>query len=76
MDERNDTTEMPHEPHPVTRRRPRLRPGHRFMEPEELTPHERWDRIIELLAVMAMPRTPLETSLAEPVLTSEINNAK
>ena len=25
------------------------------MEPDELTPEERWDRIVELLAIMAMP---------------------
>jgi hypothetical protein len=35
------------------------------MEPDELAPEERWDRIVELLAIMAMPDTPT------PVLNSE-----
>jgi hypothetical protein len=28
------------------------------MDPEELTPEERWDRILELLAIMSMPDAP------------------
>jgi len=28
------------------------------MEPDELTPEERWDRIVDLLAIMSMPETP------------------
>jgi len=41
------------------------------MEPDELTPAERWDRIVELLAIMAMPRTSPKTGSAEPVLIDE-----
>jgi hypothetical protein len=40
------------------RRRKHLRPGHHFMDPDELTPEERWDRIVELLAIMSMPDAP------------------
>lgn len=46
------------------------------MEPDELTPHERWDRILELLTIMAMPRTPLEDDPLSSVLTSKSNNKK
>jgi len=35
------------------------------MEPDELTPEERWDRIVELLAIMSMPDAP------KPVLNDE-----
>jgi len=35
------------------------------MEPDELTPDERWDRIVELLAIMSMP------DARSPVLNSE-----
>jgi hypothetical protein len=28
------------------------------MDPDELTPDERWDRIVELLAIMSMPDAP------------------
>jgi len=40
------------------RRQPRLRANHHLMEPEELTPDERWDRIVELMALMTMPEAP------------------
>lgn len=47
-----------HEPLEKKRRKPRLRPNHHLMEPDELRPEERWDRIVELLALMSMPETP------------------
>jgi hypothetical protein len=28
------------------------------MDPDELAPEERWDRIVELLAIMSMPDAP------------------
>lgn len=37
-----------------------LRPLHVFMEPDELTPDERLDRIIEILAEAAMSETENE----------------
>jgi hypothetical protein len=36
------------------------------MEPDEMTQEERFDRIVELLAIMSMPNTP------RPVLNDEI----
>lgn len=39
------------------------------MDPDELTPEERWDRIVELLAIMSMPETPV-AKIGEPVLRS------
>jgi len=36
------------------------------MDQDELTPEERWDRIVELLAIMSMPTAPVAT---KPVLT-------
>jgi len=75
LSEQNNSTEMSHESSRHGRK-PRLRPGYRFMEPDELTPHERWDRILELLTIMAMPRTPLEDDPLSSVLTSKSNNKK
>jgi hypothetical protein len=64
--EKNNSTPKPsYEPHRAGRRKPRLRSDYRFMEPDELAPEERWDRIVELLAIMAMPDAPT------PVLNSE-----
>jgi len=40
------------------------------MEPDELTPEERWDRIVELLAIMTVPEGPAAES-PRPVLTSK-----
>lgn len=53
------------------RRKPRLRPGHAFMDPDELTPEERWDRIVELLAIMSMPEAPAAPKAARLVLTDK-----
>lgn len=39
------------------------------MDPDELTPEERWDRVVELLAIMSMPEAPAAPK-ARPVLTS------
>jgi len=38
------------------------------MDPDELTPEERWDRIVELLAIMSMPEA-LAGSKRKTVLT-------
>lgn len=43
------------EPQAPTRRK--LRPDCRLMDPEEMTPEERWDEIAGLLSIMALPRT-------------------
>lgn len=32
-----------------------LRVDSRLMDPSEMTPEERWDEIVELLAIMALP---------------------
>ncbi len=42
---------------------PRLRDHHQLMDPEEMTIDERWDRIVELLAMM---------TAEQPVLIDEI----
>jgi len=42
------------------------------MEPEEMRPEERWDRIVELLAIMAMPDNPSATGALKPVLSDDI----
>lgn len=34
-----------------------LRPDCRLMHPDEMTPEERWGEILELLALMALPKT-------------------
>lgn len=39
------------------------------MDPDELTPEERWDRIVELLAIMSMPEVPIAPAVGKPVLT-------
>lgn len=36
------------------RGRRRLRDNFRLMEPDELTPEERWERVAELLALMCL----------------------
>ena len=41
------------------------------MEPDELTPEERWDRIVELLAIMSMPDAPVEPNASRLVLSNE-----
>lgn len=53
------------------RRKPRLRPNHHLMEPDELRPEERWDRIVELLALMSMPEAPATPEPGKEVLTDE-----
>lgn len=63
--DKNKSTAKSYEPHRKVRGKPRLRSDHRFMEPDELTPEERWDRIVELLAIMSMPDAP------KPVLNDE-----
>jgi hypothetical protein len=45
------------EPRAPTKRKPELRPDCRLMDPEEMTPEERWDEIAGLLSIMALPRT-------------------
>ena len=70
MIEKITLNEPLHEPLEKKRRKPRLRANHHLMEPEELTPDERWDRIVELLALMSMPEAPAAPDLKE-VLMSE-----
>lgn len=53
------------------RRKPRLRPNHHLMEPDELRPEERWDRIVELLALMTMPEAPAAPEPGREVLSDE-----
>ena len=48
----------PHESLEKKQRLPRLRANHHLMEPDELRPEERWDRIVGLLALMTMPEAP------------------
>ena len=62
---KNTITQTSHELPEKKRRKSRLRSNHHLMEPEELTPEERWDRIVELLAVMSMPDT------SRPVLNDD-----
>ena|ERR1035437_1146357 len=71
IDKNNSTAKPSYEPHRTVRRKPRLRPDHRFMEPDELTPEERWDRIVELLAIMAMPDAPVAPDAPTPILNGE-----
>lgn len=35
----------------------RLRPDCRLMHPDEMRPEERWDEILDLFALMALPKT-------------------
>lgn len=49
-----------------------LRVDSRLMDPSEMTPEERWDEIVELLALMALPRS---ARAAREVLTDENNSA-
>lgn len=63
--------ESSHEPLEHKRRKPRLRPNHHLMEPDELRPEERWSRIVELLALMSMPEAPAATGAGQEVLTNE-----
>jgi len=56
------------------RRKPRLRTNHHLMEPDELRPDERWDRIVELLALMTLPEVPAAPQSAEVVLISKSNS--
>jgi hypothetical protein len=44
------------------------------MEPDELTPEERWDRIVELLAIMTMPGASPLPVVPGPVLNGEIDH--
>jgi len=37
-----------------TKHRRRLRANFRLMEPDELTPEERWERVVELLALACL----------------------
>ena len=57
------------------RRKPRLRPNYHIMEPDELRPEERWDRIVELLALMSMPEVPAAPD-AKKVLMSKSDGWK
>jgi len=69
--EKRTLNEPSQEPLEKKRRRPRLRANHHLMEPEELTPDERWDRIVELLALMTMPEAPAMPEPGKEVLTDE-----
>ena len=60
-----------HETPEKKRRKPRLRPNHHLMEPDELRPEERWDRIVELLALMTMPEAPAAPEPGKEVLSDE-----
>jgi len=46
------------------------------MEPDELRPEERWDRIVELLALMSMPEAPISLEHEKEALTNENVNEK
>lgn len=52
---RNATKGDGDEPQATPRRKQNLRPDCRLMDPEEMTPEERWDEIAELLTIMALP---------------------
>jgi hypothetical protein len=71
IDKNTSTNKPSYEPHRTVRRKPRLRSDHRFMEPDELTPEERWDRIVELLAIMSMPNAPVEPNASRLVLSTD-----
>lgn len=66
IEKKNSTNKPSYEPHRADRHKPRLRLDFRFMEPDEMTPEERLDRIVELLAIMSMP------DASRPVLNDEI----
>ena len=53
---RNATKGNGDEPQAPTRRKQSLRPDCRLMDPEEMTPEERWDEIAELLTIVALPQ--------------------
>lgn len=74
MQEKTTINEPSNEPLEKKRRKPRLRPNHHLMEPEELRPEERWDRIVELLALMTMPEALAAPEPPKEVLMSESNN--
>lgn len=56
MHESNALTEKPQEMQGRKHKRARVRPLHRWMESDELTPEERLDRVVEILTegVMAI----------------------
>jgi len=74
--EKRTLNESSHEPLEKKRRKPRLRANHHLMEPEELRPEERWDRIVELLALMTMPEAPAVPDFEKKVLMSESSHEK
>lgn len=59
------------EPLETKRRKPRLRANHHLMEPDELRPEERWDRIVGLLALMTMPEVPAAPEPEKEVLIGD-----
>lgn len=56
----------------ATKGRRRLRDHFRLMEPDELTPEERWERVVELLALACLesaahpPGQPPDTKGGSP----------
>lgn len=71
MLKKTEINESSHKPLGKRRRKPRLRPNHHLMEPDEMTPDERWDRIVELLALMTLPEAPAVPGPEKEVLIDE-----
>ena len=58
MHNRKITIETASEQQQTKCRKPVLRDHHQLMSPEEMTTDERWDRIVELLALMTAEAAP------------------
>lgn len=71
MNEKNTLNKSSQEPLETKRQKACFRPNHLFMEPDELRPEERWDRIVELLSLMALPETSVLPESAKEVLIGE-----
>lgn len=71
----NETTTLTEKTTKGAKRGKMLRPDCRLLEPEEMTPEERWDEIAELLTIMALPKNGKKLTLAEDGLDVESQHA-